>query len=143
MTYKPSPEHARILARDPGKVPELPWRQGNGYGAAEGHAICSGPFIIATVTGLGYPVGTGWSPNSYASAEYIVRAANAMPALVAALTLCRDRIALHAVHGNLDAIASANEALALAAGPSPDNAQRQDIAECIRPEWSGRNRRNT
>ena len=40
-------------------------------------------------------------------------------ALAAALRLCSSRLALHAVHGNLDAIEAADAALALLNPPTP------------------------
>lgn len=48
-----------------------PWTLGTGHGTARDHAICAGPVIIAKVVGNGYPIGSGWWPESAANARLL------------------------------------------------------------------------
>lgn len=91
LDYKPTDEHKRILARDPGIRATTPWHQGTAN-CADGHAICCGPCVVAVVSGGGYPVGEGWSPNSHANAAFVVRAVNAHAALVESLDATLDAL---------------------------------------------------
>lgn len=46
------------------------WTLGtNGDQCAKNHAICDGATVIAKVYGKGYPIGSGWSPDSEANAR--------------------------------------------------------------------------
>ena len=58
-----------------------PWHQSDSTHTTKGHAVCAGERVIARVVGLGYPVGTGWSPQFDADARLIAAA----PELLAAL----------------------------------------------------------
>lgn len=58
-----------------------PWRTGNGRDCAPSHAICEGAAIIARVTGCGYPIGTGWSPQSQGRANLLAAAPRLLNAL--------------------------------------------------------------
>ena len=71
-----------------------PWDTGTANGP-KGHAVCSGPFVIAQVLGRGYPSGKGWSPSSEADAAHIVKCVNAHEAL------CADNASLRASRGEL------------------------------------------
>lgn len=59
----------------------FPERLSIGSGAAEtcarNHAICDGAAIVARVHGAGYPIGTGWAPQTEALAAEMVRRYNA------------------------------------------------------------------
>lgn len=50
---------------------------GNAHGAARNHAICSGALVVARVSGHGYPIGAGWSPESEETAKRLAGAWNA------------------------------------------------------------------
>jgi hypothetical protein len=76
---------------------ELPWTLGeNGDKCAKGHAICSGVSVVAKVYGLGFPIGSGWSPRSQADADFIITAVNSFDARDAALrqaqTIIQDHV---------------------------------------------------
>lgn len=59
-----------------------PWALGkNGDNCAKDHAICSDARVIAKVYGNGYPVGSGWSPDSAADARLIAAAPDLLAAL--------------------------------------------------------------
>lgn len=58
-----------------------PWSQGSGASTGEGYAICAGPCIVATVVGLGYPIGKGRAPVSDANARLIAAAPDLLAAL--------------------------------------------------------------
>ncbi len=51
-----------------------PWTVGNAYDCAKEHAITSGWRVLARVNGDGYPVGTGWAPESAATAKLMASA---------------------------------------------------------------------
>jgi hypothetical protein len=64
-------------------------------GYCSDHLICDGAVVIAKVTPCGYPIGVGWHPNSAATAEFLVRAANAHDQM---LDACRQALALLGAH---------------------------------------------
>jgi hypothetical protein len=47
---------------------------GNARYCARNHAICDGPVVVARVVGNGYPVGTGWSAETEATARLLAAA---------------------------------------------------------------------
>jgi hypothetical protein len=63
----------------------LPWSLGQNAESAKNHAVCSQVTVIATVYAWGYPLGKGWSPESQANANFIVRACNSHYDLLDAL----------------------------------------------------------
>lgn len=57
-----------------GPVCERALRMGNAHGATRNQAIRSGALVVARVSGHGYPIGTGWSPESEETAQRLVGA---------------------------------------------------------------------
>lgn len=97
-----------------------PWETGQGFGTAKGHAICAGSRVVAKVTGLGFPVGSGWHPQSAANAALIAAA----PDLLTALKKCESVLSsLIDTAGSLNcdrlALKSARAAIAQAEGRTP------------------------
>ena len=95
-----------------------PWKTGNAFDCARDHAISADGNLIARVMGNGYPIGTGWSPESAANADLIVRAVNAHDALVAALEAITGMVEAYAGHpmSNDKRTKDARAALAAAKG---------------------------
>ncbi len=82
-----------------------PWTTGDGSPSryARGHAICAGAIIVGSAIGNGYPLGTGWAPDSAANARLMAAA----PDLLAALIRLSDERTEAALQQAKDAIAKA------------------------------------
>lgn len=65
-----------------------PWQQGDSAASGKGYAICSGPFVVATVNGTGYPIGKGSSPESDANARLIAAAPDLLALVAEGADLC-------------------------------------------------------
>src|SRR5437868_3204627 len=86
------------------------WTLGNAHQTAKNHAICAGGQVIARVTGLGYPPGSGWSAESEANTKLM----KAAPKLLEACERAFDEIA--AINRDQELIDLLDAALAEAKG---------------------------
>ena len=61
-----------------------PWTAGTNFYSGERYAVCAGPQVIATVLGMGYPIGKGHAPESDANMALILAAPDLLAACGAA-----------------------------------------------------------
>lgn len=94
----------------------MKWHLGNTANCARNHAVCEGARVIAVVVGTGYPIGTGWAPESEAKARLIAAA----PDLLEALKNLVEEISLVTASedGGLGGVKDARAAIAKATGAS-------------------------